>query len=145
MIHTRYSFLMQMTYWNINLADNAVTIMKCSDVGVDYLQVQYSVSMFIMFHSKKCQDLGPCLESCFRDYQKDNFIKNLGYQSYTEYMEYVIDVIMNQQEHTASIIDHRVHTVFKDACPGVDHCPFVIPKHLSELCDAIIADFNNMK
>ena len=101
-----------------------------------------SISMFITFCEYKCQDLDP--KSCYRDYEKDNFSKKLGFKSYTEYMEHMIDMIIDQQEPISSIIDDGVNTVMNDACPCVNSHPFVFPKHLSELSDAVVSDFNDI-
>ena len=124
------------------MMDNTVTITECSDVGVGYLYSRFACSMFIMFYEINSQDLDP--KSCFRDYQKYNLSKKLGYQSYTEHIEYMIDTIIDQQEPTTSITDNGVHTVMDDACPGVDHRLCAIPKHLSELSDTIVSDMNDI-
>ena len=61
--------------------------------------------MFILFDNLACNTLD--LKLCFNDYQTGNFSKNLGYKSYTDYTEHVVDEIINQEEHTASDISDQ--------------------------------------
>ena len=127
--------------WNVNLANYTVTITECSDVGVGYLYHTISFAMFITFYEYQNSDLDP--KSCYRDYEKDILSRKLGFKSYTEYMQDKIDMIIQQQEPTSSTADDGLYTVRDVVGPCVDSRPFVIPRHLSELSDAIISDFND--
>ena len=128
--------------WNTNLVNNAVNITECGDVGVGYLYSTISIAMFITFYEYENNDLDS--KSCHRDYEKDILSRKLGFKSYTEYMQYTIDMIIEQQELTSSITDDGVETVMNVVCPRVDSRPFVVPRHLSELSDAVVSDFNDM-
>ena len=128
--------------WNTNLVNNVVNITECGDVGVGYLYCTISIAMFITFYEYENNDLDS--KSCHRDYEKDILSRKLGFKSYTEYMQYTIDMIIEQQELTSSITDDGVETVMNVVCPHVDSRPFVVPRHLSELSDAVVSDFNDM-
>ena len=129
-------------YWNQKVGSNEIMISECKGEALGFLQVSHTVQILINFNV--CHDSNPKL--AFDNFVKDCNSKNLGFQSYSEYMCHIIDAMIEQIDENTSNDATGRQTVM-GAVESTAVRRHISPDHICHQFDAspdvVIRDFHD--